>query len=332
MVGKLLVLFSFFLLFFLQQNLFPQAQGSDGIAAIVNDKVITFSQVRKQVEPNEAVLRETYQGTELINRIKEARLSALRALIDRELIIQDFKSKKYAIPDSFIESRLRDIIRTQFDGDRIAFIRTLQASGISEEQYKQQLLEQIIVQAMRMKNVSEPVIISPYQIEKYYQDHIAQFFEPPQVKLRIIFLQKTSFKDKRATVNGQLEEYDPARETATELLSKLQLGADFAELARSYSEGPKRMDGGDLGWVTKDSLRPEIAEAAFSMYPGQTSGVIETLDGYYIIRLEDKRKGKLKPISEVRTQIEGLLIQEQRQKLQQQWLDNLRAKAFIKMF
>jgi parvulin-like peptidyl-prolyl isomerase len=311
--------------------LFSQT-ANDGIAAIVNDKVITFSQVRKQVEPNEAVLRETYQGPELVDRIKEARLSALRALIDRELIIQDFKSKKYAIPDSFIESRIRDIIRTQFDGDRIAFIRTLQANGVSEEQYKQQILEQIIVQAMRMKNVSEPVIISPYQIEKYYHDHIGQFFDPPQVKLRIIFLQKTSFKEKRATVGGQIEEYDPAKETATELLSKLQLGADFAELARTYSEGPKRMDGGDLGWVTKDSLRPEIAEAAFSMYPGQTSGVIETVDGYYIIRLEDKRKGKLKPLSELRSQIEGLLIQEQRQKLQQQWLNNLKAKAFIKMF
>ncbi|KIE59024.1 parvulin peptidyl-prolyl isomerase [Methylacidiphilum kamchatkense Kam1] len=329
MVRSLLILFLCF--FCLLRSLFSQT-ANDGIAAIVNDKVITFSQVRKQVEPNEAVLRETYQGPELVDRIKEARLSALRALIDRELIIQDFKSKKYAIPDSFIESRIRDIIRTQFDGDRIAFIRTLQANGVSEEQYKQQILEQIIVQAMRMKNVSEPVIISPYQIEKYYHDHISQFFDPPQVKLRIIFLQKTSFKEKRATVGGQIEEYDPAKETATELLSKLQLGADFAELARTYSEGPKRMDGGDLGWVTKDSLRPEIAEAAFSMYPGQTSGVIETVDGYYIIRLEDKRKGKLKPLSELRSQIEGLLIQEQRQKLQQQWLNNLKAKAFIKMF
>ncbi|MDD4932378.1 MAG: peptidylprolyl isomerase [Methylacidiphilaceae bacterium] len=306
--------------------------GVDGVAAIVNDKVITFSEVKKQVGPNEAVLRETYQGPELVDRVKEARLNALRALIERELIIQDFKKKGYQIPDTFIETRVRDMIRGQFDGDRIAFIRTLQASGMTEERYKQNLLDQIIVQAMRMKNVSDSVVISPYQVEQYYHDHIALFVEPPSVKLRLIFLQRSALKERRVGPDGQEQEYDQPLETAKELETKLRFGENFGELARSYSEGPRKQEGGDLGWVTRDTLRPEIADAAFGMFPGQTSDVITTPDGYYLLHLEDKRRERVKPISVVRSQIESALLQEKRQKRQQEWLDSLRVKAFIKMF
>ncbi|WP_242529171.1 peptidylprolyl isomerase [Methylacidimicrobium sp. B4] len=312
-------------------RLFAQA-GVDGVAAIVNDKVITFSEVKKQVEPNEAVLRETYQGPELVDRVKDARLNALRALIERELIIQDFKKKGYQIPDTFIETRVRDMIRSQFDGDRIAFIRTLQASGMTEERYKQNLLDQIVVQAMRMKNVSDSIVISPYQVEQYYHDHLAVFVEPPSVKLRLIFLQRSALKERRVGPDGQEEEYDQPLETAKDLETKLRFGANFGDLARSYSEGPRKQEGGDLGWVTRDTLRPEIADAAFAMFPGQTSDVISTPDGYYLLHLEDKRRERVKPISSVRTQIETALLQEKRQKRQQEWLDSLRVKAFIKMF
>ena len=324
-LGLLLVLTA------LPHRLFGQA-GVDGVAAIVNDKVITFSEVKKQVEPNEAVLRETYQGPELVDRVKEARLNALLALIERELIIQDFKKKGYQIPDTFIETRVRDMIRSQFDGDRIAFIRTLQASGMTEERYKQNLLDQIIVQAMRMKNVADSIVISPYQVEQYYHDHLAVFVEPPAVKLRLIFLQKSALKERRVGPDGQEEEYDQPLETAKDLETKLRFGANFGDLARSYSEGPRKQEGGDLGWVTRDTLRPEIADAAFAMFPGQTSEVIATPDGYYLLHLEDKRRERVKPISNVRNQIETALLQEKRQKRQQEWLDSLRVKAFIKMF
>lgn len=324
-LGLLLIAMSF------PCRLFGQA-GVDGVAAIVNDKVITFSEVKKQVEPNEAVLRETYQGPELVDRIKEARLNALRALIERELIIQDFKKKGYQIPDTFIEGRVRDMIRSQFDGDRIAFIRTLQANGMTEERYKQNLLDQIIVQAMRMKNVSDSIVISPYQVEQYYHDHLALFVEPPSVKLRLIFLQKSVLKERRVGPDGKEEEYDQPLETAKELETKLRFGANFGDLARAYSEGPRKQEGGDLGWVTRDTLRPEIADAAFGMFPGQTSDVIATPDGYYLLHLEDKRRERVKPISSVRNQIESALLQEKRQRRQQEWLDSLRVKSFIKMF
>src|SRR5580698_5982647 len=85
---------------------------ADGIAAVVNDKVITYLQINEQVSETEKLLRQNLQGQELMDRLREAKLNVLKALIDRELIIQDFKTdKKGIIPDTFVNARVDDEIR-----------------------------------------------------------------------------------------------------------------------------------------------------------------------------------------------------------------------------
>ncbi len=306
------------------------AQIADGIAAIVNSEVIPFSEVQKRVEDTERVLHDTYQGQELVDRIKEARLNALRALIERELIIQDFDKQGFFIPESIIDDRLKDTIQTQYEGDRTAFIRTIQANGLSVEQYKKELHNQVVVQVMRMRNVQDNIIVSPYKIEQYYQDNVQQFTQEAQDKVSVIYLRKSLFPETRKDADGKDVPYDPAQKMAEEILFKLDGGAGFADLAKAYSEGPKRSEGGDLGWVKRGDLRPEISEAVFKLNPGETSRIIPSGDGYYIVRVEDTKHSAIQPMGEVRGQIEQLLVQEDRQRLQQQWLDGLRAKAFIK--
>lgn len=304
----------------------------DGIAAVVNDKVITFSEVKKHVDATERLLKETYNGQDLVDRVKEARLKALNAEIERQLIIQDFFKQGYFVPENIVDDRMKDVIGSQFDGDRSAFIKTLLANGISLENYRKELRETIVVQYMRQKNVNTAVIISPYRIEQYYQENIKQFVQDDQIQLRLIFLRRSIFKERRTNTKGVEEEYDPQEEIIKEILSKLDTGSNFAELARSYSEGPKRDEGGDFGWVTRDTLRPELRDPAFKLKPGQNSRVITTDDGYYILRVEDLHPSTVQSMADARGQIEKTLIQEERQRLQQEWIDSLRAKAFIKMF
>ncbi len=309
-----------------------QAQVVDGVAAVVNNKVITFSQVRKEVDPIEAQYRQLYSGVELIEKVKEARLSSLKALIERELIIQEFTSGGYFIPDNVIEERMKKIVEDQFGGDRATLIRTLQAQGVSIANFKENLRDKTIVQAMRQRNVSSAVIVSPYQIEQYYQDNARQFVRPDEIKLRDIFLKKGLFKDRRIDKNGQEIEVDPQRMIIDEILSKIRTGSDFASLARGYSEGAQKNDGGDLGWVSESSLRSELVKVAFKLHPGQNSGVIETDDGYHILMVEEVKKATVMSMGEVRDRIESTLLQQERERLQQEWLDSLRSKAFIKMF
>ena len=107
----------------------PSQEVLDGIAAVVNDDVITFSQVRELVGPAEAQARRELRGEALPAKIKEIRLKAINDLIDRQLILQEFGKNKFNIPDHFIEERVGAIVREEFGGDRSAFVRTLQAQG-----------------------------------------------------------------------------------------------------------------------------------------------------------------------------------------------------------
>ncbi|MEZ5404621.1 MAG: peptidyl-prolyl cis-trans isomerase [Verrucomicrobiia bacterium] len=310
------------------------AQNTDGIAAVVNGKVITFSEVKRQVQDAEQALSDSgLQGGELMDRVKEIRLEALRALIERELIIQEFNSKGYFLPDNVVEDQVYDIVRTKFDGDRVAFIKTLKAMGKTLDQFKQDQRDSLVVRIMRQKFVSEEVIVSPFKIEEYYFENASKFATPDQVRLSMIFFKRTSPPENSDTNASEISKpSDPQYDLALETLLKLEAGENFADLASTYSEGPASADGGDLGWVSRDTLRKELADIAFKLNPEQNSQVIETDDGYYILKVEERKRAGIKPIEDARSEIESQLLVEERRKTQEQWLNRLRSKAYIKMF
>jgi parvulin-like peptidyl-prolyl isomerase len=317
----------------------PAARGqvlADGIAAVVNDKVITYVQINQQVADTEKLLRQNLQGEELFQRVKEAKLNVLRALIERELIIQDFKTQGGFIPETYTTERINDIIRTEYGGDRVAFIKTLYERGVTMQKFKDEIQDNAIVGYMRNKNVIQTVLVSPYQIEQYYQQNLRLYQQDEKIKVRTIVLRKSLFPSQKTDADGKQVTYDPQEEIAKEILYKLDTGSDFAELAKSYSEAGNKDDGGELGWVTQNgrtAIRSDLWDAIAKLQPGQHTDVITTADGfYYIVEVEDREKSAMMPLEDVRAQIEQTVINEESQVRQQQWLDSLRAKAFIKMF
>jgi len=319
-------------------GLVPAARGqllADGIAAVVNDKVITYVQINQQVAETEKLLRQNLQGEELFQRVKEAKLNVLKALIDRELIIQDFKTQGGFIPDTYTTERINDIVRNEYGGDRVAFIKTLYERGVTMQKYKDEIQDNAIVGYMRNKNVVQTVLVSPYQIEEYYQQNLRLFQQDEQIKVSTIVLRKALFPSQKIGPDGKQISYDPQEEIAQEILYKLDTGADFADLARAYSEAGNKDDGGELGWVTqngKTAIRADLWDAIAKLQPSQHTDVIATTDGfYYIVQVEDRKKAAMTPLEDVRAQIEQTVINEESQVRQQQWLDSLRAKAFIKM-
>ena len=309
---------------------------ADGIAAVVNDKVITYVQINQAVADTEKLLRQNFQGEELFQRVKEAKLNVLNALIERELIIQDFKTQGGFIPETYTNERINDIIRTQYGGDRVAFIKTIYERGVTMQKFRDEIQDNAIVSYMRSKNITQTVLVSPYQIEQYYQQNLRLFQQDEQIKVATIVLRKALFPSQKTGPDGKQITYDPQLEIANEILYKLDTGADFGELAKSYSEASNKDDGGELGWVTqngKTAIRPDLWDPISKLEPGQHTDVITTSDGfYYIVEVEDTKKATMTPLEDVRAQIEQTVINEQSQLRQQNWLDSLRAKAFIKMF
>jgi peptidyl-prolyl cis-trans isomerase SurA len=294
----------------------------DGIAAVVNGDVITYSRVRALSSPREKVLRTQYTGDELVNKIKETRNAALQDLIDRQLIIQAFKKESYQIPDHYIDERVHEIIRESFGGDRNTFIKTLEAQNYTLGEFKKMETERMIVQAMRSKNVKRDGAISPTKIEEYYRTHRDEFTAKEQIKLRMIMIPSHADTGNTAVQKAMAEE----------ILGKLAKGAQFDRLAQIYSEDSTRELGGDWGWIERKTLAAPLEKVAFSLPVGRVSRIVDFNGNFYILKVDDKRGGATPSLAQVREDIEKKLIQLQAQQLQERWLASLRSKAFIRTF
>ena len=292
----------------------------DGIAAVVNEDVVTFSQVRDLVGPIEKAARDQFKGNEQVEKIKEIRLKAINDLIDRQLILQEFKKQKFNIPEHFVEDRIATIIREEFGGDRGAFVRTLAAQGFTLEKFRQTETEKMIVQAMRGQNVKGDSTVPAEKIQSYYQAHRDKYTSEEQIKLRLIAIRKGESAN------------DSRRKMMQEIREKIVGGAEFQDLARMYSEDPTQENGGDWGWVNRRTLNDNLAKIAFAMKPGQVSQIVELGNSYFLLTVEAKKVAETKPLSAMHDEIEKELLQQQRQAAMSEWAGKLRKKAYIKMF
>jgi peptidyl-prolyl cis-trans isomerase SurA len=294
----------------------------DGIAAVVNGEVITYSQVRALSAPQERMLRQQYTGAELAKKLTELRELAVKDLIDRRLVIQAFKKESFEIPDHLVDMRVQQIIRESFGGDRNTFVKTLEAQNFTLGEFKQKEMEKIIVGAMKGHNVKTNSVVSPTKIEEYYRKHRDEFTSKDQIKLRMIMI--SGHKD---TANAPAQ-----KELAEEVLGKLASGAEFEQMAQMYSEDSTKDNGGDWGWIDRKTLAEPLEKFAFNMPVGRISNIIDYAGNYYILKVDDKHGGSTKSLNEVRADIEKKLVQDEAQQIQERWLASLRQKAYIKTF
>jgi len=306
-----------------------QAQLVDGIKAVVHDAVITHYEVEAVSAPALEQLRRQFRNDPESYQQRAFRLldETLEQLIERQLILRDYEASGYSLPEVYFENAIEDEI--QRAGGRSQLLRSLRAQGITFEKFRQQIREQIILRALRGKNVTREVIISPHKIESYYQAHQDQFQVEDQVKLRMIVLNKPA-RDNAPSGNG--ESGAAVRRMAEEIRRKILEGAAFSEMASIYSQGAQRQEGGDWGWVERKVLRAELREAAFSLPVGQVSDVIETPEACYLMLVEQRRPAHVRPLVEVQDEIERTLLAQEHARLQKQYVDRLRKKTFVRYF
>jgi peptidyl-prolyl cis-trans isomerase SurA len=302
----------------------------NGIAAIVNNDVVTFSQVRELCVAQEKSASEIYQGAELEKKIQEMRRNAVKDLIDRALVLQEFKKKEFTIPSYIIDDSVQRIIRQEFGGDRAAFVRTLQAQGYTMARFKDVEKDKMVVQAMRQSKVSDNIIVSPVKIREFYEKNRAAYSTPAQVKLRMIVLREGT-NPSGAQGDASADQTVGKRQMADEIREKLTGGAEFDRLAQMYSEDSTNEAGGDWGWIERKTLNEDLAKVAFSLKPGEVSPVIPLDNAYYILMVEASKPASVKPLSEVQEEIVRKLVEEERLKAQERWLQTLRSKAYIKI-
>ena len=295
----------------------------DGIAAEVGmggeKAVVTFSQLRELVGPREQQAKQTLQGEAMIEKIKEIRVAAINDLIDRTLILQEYKLKGYILPEYLIDERINDIIRDTFGGDRRKFLLSLTAQGLTIDKFRGFQRDSYIVQQMRHQVSKGAITVSDQRVQNYYKEHAGEYSTPEEVHLRMIVIRGGSGAENR-------------RKLLEEIRAKIVDGAAFGNLARMYDEGGSQDTYGDLGWIDRNHFNESLTRAAFALNPGEMSQIIELGGSYYLLLSEAKKQAGLKSLKEMRPQIEKVLLQSEHEKEQQDWLLKLRKKAYIKVY
>ncbi len=294
---------------------------ADGVKAVVHDSIITYMDVQDATAPvAEELLRDYRNQPEIFNKkLDAAQDENLERLLQDQLILHEFTAAGYNLPESIIDEYVETRVRDRF-GSRATLTKTLAAEGSTFEKFRRQIRDQFVIEQMRYANGAKETIVSPHKIEVYYLAHTNEFQLAEQVKLRMIYLPKA------ADDSGQ------TRQLAAEVLGKIREGAVFGDVAMVYSQAADRKQGGARDWEEISKLNPDLANAARKLNPGQVSDTIDTPKACYLIKLEDRQSAHIKPLGEVRDDIEKILTIQERGRLTQQWIERMRKKTFVRYF
>jgi len=201
-------------------------------------------------------------------------------------------------------------IRDRFKSEE-EYKAALDKASLTEEKLRAQIEKEMLIQLAIAKMVTEPAKLSEDEVKSYYEKNASKFKQPESVRLRLI-----STKDEKK---------------ATEILVRAKAGEDFADLASKMSEDMYRIKGGDVGYIHKGRMLPEIEDVAFKLNVGEVSDLIKTEDSWVIIKVEDKKPERQLTYDEIKDKLKRELEAERAQELKEKWIADLRSKAKIEV-
>lgn len=296
---------------------------ANGIVAVAEDKIITVADVMREVSPLlPGLQREARNEREYNERVEQLYDDAIQDLIDRVLIIKEFrKDEKRQIPISYIDNAIDDELAERFEGDRSKFLAYLRSQGKTIRDYRRDKEEEIIYHYMQGQQRKSQSVVSPVKIETFYNENKDRFYQEDKVHLRLIQLSRNDGESDAVLM-----------EQANQILARLRAGEKFEDLAKEFSRDARRSKGGDWGWLQRSDFRKEFSDVAFNLKQGETSDPLLLPEGCFLLYAEDRKYAGIQPIDEVRDQIERILLSQMSRGNQERWLERLRRNGYIKHY
>ena len=290
----------------------------ESIVAIVNDDVITLSQYKNQHEVLYQMIRARFQGEEFQEQYRRAREGLLDTMITELLLLQEARKRGINVEEQ-LKLAIENIKEENSLNSDEELWQVMRQQGMDPEVWKQQIRENIMKQGVIMTEVDRSIVLEDSEIVNYYKLHPEEFTEPAEFKLRAIYVSSTE------KTSGEVENLK------REIELKIASGEEFIDLAGIYSEGPERDTQGDLGTFKKGELEKTLEQAVEKLKVGETTPWLTVKDGWYLLKLEEKKEERLKLFDEVRREIEEKLFTEKRQKRLEGFIKELKEKSYIKI-
>jgi len=292
------------------------------VVAVVNNDVITLYELNNRMKEMTGVTPDELKvKSEAMYR--DAQQKILELLIDEKIAQAKIKELRIQVSekqvDNYVEKLKRDNQWTQED-----LVAGLEKEGLSYEKYRERIKRDIERAQLIEYEVRSKIIIRDEAIQKYYEEHKGTFGVAEKVQLAGIFLMRKNLKSE--------EEMRELYRKAQEISAKLKAGADFSQMAGTYSEGPGAKQGGDLGQFTVDHLEPGLKSVVEALPEGGISDPLVRPNGIQIIKVAKKQTGKIRSQEEMKEAIYGILYQDEVNTRYQNWIKELRENAYTRVF
>jgi len=289
------------------------AEVVDRIVAIINDSIITLSELNAAT----AVAVDKL-GIDAKNGEKQQEIKGkiLDSLIEQKLIKQASDRAGIEVSEREIDNAIEDV-KAQNKMTQETLLLLLAQSGLTYNEYREQMKEQIRQVKYINKEFRSKISIHDEDVEDYYRQNLDRFMGPASYRLNMIFISSAD-KEKLSVKAGVVAK-------------ALASGSDFRDVAGHYSEGPAAAMGGDLGYLRSGELNADIEKAARSLKPNEVAGPIETADGIYYIQLVDAIPAKPRPLEAVRDEARGQLFNKIMDERFNFWLSEVKKYAHIEI-
>jgi peptidyl-prolyl cis-trans isomerase C len=249
----------------------------------------------------------------------------LRNLLDQlvvyTLLNQEAKARGLAPTDAEIEAKMQEV-RQKFP-TQDAFEKALKSRNMTLEGFRKDARVDISVNKVVEAELSTIPGPSDAEARDFYTKNPDRFKEEEAVRASHILI--------RVDPNADASTKAKAKATIDTVLKKAKAGEDFAKLAQHYSQDGSAAQGGDLNYFPKGQMVPEFSNAAFALKPGEISSVVQTQFGYHVIKVTDRKPGRVVPFEEAAQQIKQFLDQQKKQERQKAFVDGLKKKAKIEV-
>ena len=291
----------------------------DRVVAVVNRDVITLSELQESVAQYITHTKQELPPGE-DQALKE---KLLQGLVEHRLKVQEAEREKIVADEGEVDVEFDEMMKRFKVSTRAEFDGVIRAQGLTVEEVRKRLREQLMAQKVMRRKVSVRVSVTEREIEQYVEENREKLETGLSFRARhILFVPKPEGTDAG---------WEAARARAEEVWAKVLAGEDFAELAKKYSQDPTARDGGDLGALKRGELAPEIEGPILRASPGEAVGPVRTALGYHLFKLDWKESLSGDALTQAKQQIGNILYREKYQARMETWLEELKRRAVIEV-
>ena len=302
------------------------AEVIDRIVAVVNDEIITLTELNRLVKPYAERIRTLGYSTDKEHKMLfKVRENVLNRLIDLKLKDQEIKRFGIKISEKDIDQTIERIKEANFYTDEDLRVG-LSKDGLTMEEYRERIKEQILRARLVNIKVKSKIVITKEDVKSYYEDHQDKYGGKKKYHLYNVIIKVPPLTDEKEKLK--------IKARMDSILKELNEEKSFESMAKNYSElslVAEGAEGGDLGLFGLDELSPQLRNTIKEMKAGEFTPVLDTDQGFQIFLVKEIVQTSGKPLEDVSPEIEEILFNEIVEQKYQSWLEDLRKQSVIKI-